>query len=246
MPNTHGHRGWGHIRRLPSGRYQASYVGPYDKVTRHYPPSTYGTRELAERWLAGERRLIEAGKWSPPAARTLAQTAPATTLAAYAKVWVAERKLRPRARDDYEGKLRLHIAPTPLGRAPITDLSPQLVRGWYAGLGDTHRTRNAHLYSLLHAIAETAVDDGLLDRNPCQIVGAMHSPARRAPVVPSIGQLAALADAMPERFKALILLKAWCGLRWGEVIELRRSDTTTTPKWFMSAAGSHTEKPTAT
>lgn len=225
MPNTHGHRGWGHIRRLPSRRWQASYIGPFDKATRHHAPTTYTTREVAERWLADERRLIEAGKWSPPATRTLAQTAPAITVADYAKTWIAERTLRPRTRDDYESKLRLHVAPTALGRAPIADLTPAAVRAWYAGLGDTHRTRNAHLYSLLHAICETAVsDDGLLERNPCTITGAMSTPTKRQPIIPTIGQLAALADAVPERFKALILLKAWCGLRWGEVIELRRHD----------------------
>ena len=224
MPNTSGHRGWGHIRRLPSGRYQASYVGPYSKATRHYPPTTYGTRELAERWLSDERRLIEAGKWTPPATRTIAQTAPAVTVAGYATTWIAERKLRPGTRAEYESKLRLHIAPTTLGSAPVTELTPQLVRAWYAGLGDVHRTRNAHCYSLLHAICETAVTDALLTSNPCQIVGAMSIPTKRTPVVPSIAALAALADAVPQRFRALILLKAWCGLRFGEVIELRRSD----------------------
>ena len=224
MPNTHGHRGWGHIRRLPSGRYQASYIGPFDKATRHYGPTSYSVRELAERWLADERRLIEAGRWSPPATRTLAQTAPATTVAAYGATWIAERKLRPRTRDDYVSKWRLHIAPTALGRTPIADLSPQAVRAWHAGLGDTYRVRNAHCYSLLHAVCETAVIDGLLTTNPCQVVGAMNAATKRAPVIPTIAQLGALADAMPERFKALILLKAWCGLRWGEVIELRRHD----------------------
>ena len=98
------------------------------------------------------------------------------------------------------------------------------MRAWYAGLGNIHRTRNAHCYSLLHSICETAVADQLLTVNPCQITGAMSAPTKRAPVIPTIAQLAALADNMPERFKALILLKAWCGLRWGEVIELRRHD----------------------
>src|ERR1700756_2762049 len=116
MPNTHGHRGWGHIRRLPSGRYQASYIGPFDKATRHLSATTYSVRALAERWLADERRLIEAGKWTPPATRTLAQTAPAITVADYGRTWVAERKLRPRTRGEYQSKLRLHIEPTPLGR----------------------------------------------------------------------------------------------------------------------------------
>jgi integrase len=44
-------------------------------------------------------------------------------------------------------------------------------------------------------------------------------------VIPSVAELAGLADAIkPERFKALILIAAWCGLRFGEVAELRRKD----------------------
>jgi integrase len=39
-----------------------------------------------------------------------------------------------------------------------------------------------------------------------------------------VTELATLADTVPERLKALVLLSAWCGLRWGEVIELRRRD----------------------
>jgi integrase len=39
-----------------------------------------------------------------------------------------------------------------------------------------------------------------------------------------VPEIAALADAIGERWRALVLLSAWCGLRWGEVIELRRHD----------------------
>ena len=37
-------------------------------------------------------------------------------------------------------------------------------------------------------------------------------------------QIATIADNMPDKYRALILLAAWCGLRWGEVSELRRQD----------------------
>ena len=39
--------------------------------------------------------------------------------------------------------------------------------------------------------------------------------------VAEVGELAATID---ERFKALVLISAWCGLRWGEVTELQRKD----------------------
>jgi integrase len=225
MANKSGHRGWGHIRKLPSGRFQASYMDPHAKEVRHHAPVTYTAREDAEHWLTNERRSIELGRWVAPALRKAEEAVKAETVTDYARRWIAERKLRPRTRAGYASLLRLHIAPTALGHTPVAALTPRAVRAWYAGLGDKHRTRNAHAYSLLHGICATAVADGLLVANPCQISGAMNSPTKRRPVIPTVAQLAALADASdPPRFKALILLTAWCGLRWGEVIELRRGD----------------------
>jgi integrase len=79
---------------------------------------------------------------------------------------------------------------------------------------------------LLHAILGTAVKDGALAANPCQIERAMNTARKREPIILTVPELAALAasDKMPERYKPLVLLSAWCGLRWGEVIELRRRD----------------------
>src|SRR6476660_7432443 len=53
----------------------------------------------------------------------------------------------------------------------------------------------------------------------------MNPPRQRDPAILSVAEVAALADAIkPDRVKALVLLSAWCGVRWGEVIELRRTD----------------------
>ena len=49
-------RGFGKVRRLPSGRFQASYVGP--DLARHTAPSTFEAKIDAEHWLAVEHRLI--------------------------------------------------------------------------------------------------------------------------------------------------------------------------------------------
>ena len=69
----------------------------------------------------------------------------------------------------------------------------------------------------------TAVDDGLIKRNPCRIKGAgsEHPPER--PVL-SVAQVYALADAVGLRYRALILLAAFSSLRWGELVALRPED----------------------
>jgi hypothetical protein len=58
MAGTKGSRGWGHIRRLRSGKFQASYI---HRLSRHNAPHTFSTRPRAEGWLADEWKLIELG-----------------------------------------------------------------------------------------------------------------------------------------------------------------------------------------
>ncbi len=57
MAGKAGSRGWGHIRKLPSGNLQASYIGP--DLRRHTAPTTYTNSKAgkvrAEGWLAAER-----------------------------------------------------------------------------------------------------------------------------------------------------------------------------------------------
>ena len=76
---------------------------------------------------------------------------------------------------------------------------------------------------LARAVMNTAVDDGLIKRNPCRIRGAgsEHSPER--PVL-SVAQVYALADAVGLRYRALILLAAFTSLRWKELVALRPED----------------------
>ena len=68
-----------------------------------------------------------------------------------------------------------------------------------------------------------------MDRNPCQIVRATNAKPKRKVRIASTVELHAIADKLgaddsTAQFKALVLLAAWCGLRFGEVSELRRKD----------------------
>ena len=99
-------------------------------------------------------------------------------------------------------------------------------------LGTDHSRRNSHAYGLLHAICATAVSDGLIVSNPRTITGVMNPPRQRDPAILSVAEVAALADAIkPDRVKALVLLSAWCGVRWGEVIELGARTSARVPRW---------------
>jgi integrase len=78
-------------------------------------------------------------------------------------------------------------------------------------------------------IFNTAVRDKLLERNPCEIVGASNPKPKKKVKIPTTVELHGIADKLEAdertaRFKALVLLAGWCGMRFGEVSELRRKD----------------------
>ena len=89
MAGKAGRRSWGWVRKLPSGRFQASYVGP--DLIRHRAQRTYTSKLDAERWLANERWAIERGQWTPPSHRAAEEKARGITLADYGPTWIEQR-----------------------------------------------------------------------------------------------------------------------------------------------------------
>jgi len=102
-------------------------------------------------------------------------------------------------------------------------LEPRHVRTWHAELmaGHLGEVSVAKCYRLLRSILNTAVEDGLLQRNPCQIEGAgsERSPERS---IPTIAQVAAVSEALPPRFAAVPWVAALGALRKGELFGLAR------------------------
>ena len=216
MPNR---RSFGRLRKLPSKRWQAAYIGPDNAL--HRAPTTFDTKLDAEAWLADERRLISAGAWTPPEHRAILTTT--ITLAAYAKPWLADRMLKPRTRDHYQHLLDRLILPS-LGDKPLRALTPVVIRAWHAELGTMTPTLRAHAYGLLRTILATAVNDGLIPVNPCHIRGGGNSKRVHKIKPLALPELEVLVANMPGHHRLLVLLAAWCGLRFGELTELRRSD----------------------
>jgi integrase len=229
MAGKPGHRGWGWIRRLPSGRYQASYL---HHGHRHVAPTTFTHKTSAEGWLATERQRIEHAAiggppWTPPRAREAAATAAAVTLGEYGRTWIEQHPCKRSTRGQYEALFTKLIEPK-LGAVPLRELTPAAVRSWRAGL-ERRKTpvRSATAVMLLRVILKTAQGDGLIAANPLG-AGRLSAPASTVePKVLSVAEIAKLADAVEAvnpRYRALVLIGAWTGLRWGELTELRRAD----------------------
>jgi len=209
-------RRFGTIRRLPSGRFQARYSGP-DGV-RHAADDTFATKTEAQDWLTLKEAEILEGDWiDPEAAEVLVPH--------YAATWIDERPgLRPKTVLIYWGLLRKHIAPY-FEHVTVGEVTLARIRRWRKKLLDSgvSEVTAAKAYRLMRAVFNTALDDGLIRRNPCRIKGADRENSPERPVL-TVTQVYALADAVGLRYRPLILLAAFTSLRWAELAALTPAD----------------------
>jgi integrase len=220
MAGKSNHRAFGYIRKLPSKRVQASYIGP--DLARHVAPHTFDTREDAEGWLTTERTLVSSGAWTAPKIRQLRISGP-VTFGEYAETWLIDRDLKPRTRAHYRSLLDAHVLPT-FKDWPVKAIAPSAVRTWHSTVAGATPTTRAHAYSLVRGILATAVTDDLIPANPCHIRGAGTTKRKIQIEAASLPELEALVKAMPAKYRLMVLLAAWCALRFGELTELRRKD----------------------
>lgn len=221
-------RSFGSVRQLRSGNYQARYTGP--DTVRHTSPVTYTSKMDAEAWLVDERRKISSGTWTPPARLQAveAEEPVVLTLSSYAQQWLAGRltkgqPLKPRTRHHYERIIATRLEPE-LGALPLEEITPAVVRAWYGHQDAKAPTMRAHAYALLRTILGSAVEASLTPANPCAIKGGQHADAVHRARPASLSELEEIVNALPEKYRLLVLLAAWCAFRYGELAELRRSD----------------------
>jgi len=182
-------------------------------------PQTFGRKAETQRYLALLEAQIRRGEWIDPGLGKV-------TVEDYAGRWISEQAgLRPRTVEQYRYMLRRHITPS-LGDVPVGKLDTPMVREWRARLvaDGVSETMAAKAYRLLRAVMMTAVnEDRIILRNPCRVRGADKEQPKERPVL-TVGQVVALADAVPRRYRAMILLTTFASLRFGEVTALERDD----------------------
>lgn len=213
--NTKARRSFGQVLKQRNGTYRARYTVPGAVQKFVNAPTTFDTVEAADMWLTRQRVLIADRKTNP--------TASITTFGEYVDAWLAGRDLKESTRVLYKRQIDRDLRPI-WGDQPLAQITPAAVRAWHAGLLPGRPTQRAHVYSLLRTILNTAVADDLLPANPCRVQGAGSVRRQRTIRPATLIELERLVEAAPERYRVMVLLGAWCALRFGEVTELRRKD----------------------
>lgn len=136
--------------------------------------------------------------------------------------------LKPSAYRPVESAWRNHVLPA-WGHVSVADVRKTAVQQWVSELsqGDpaatperkpTEATLVIRSYGVLTAILDDAVSDRRTMSNPARGV-SLPSKVKKPHVYLSHEQVHALAAA--SKYPALVLVLAYCGLRWGEVTGLR-------------------------
>lgn len=126
-------KGFGTVRKLPSGRFQARYTDP--DGTRRTAPRTFESRTAAEDWITTRRADHITGAWRSPELGAI-------PVGEYLADYLAGRvDLAPRTREQYDDIARLLInadlrhpggRTINISRALLRDLTPLTVRDWHA------------------------------------------------------------------------------------------------------------------
>ncbi len=138
-------------------------------------------------------------------------------------------RLPDSAKDTKNGKDRGGPLAPPLVTMPLAAITPpESVRSWYSKLVKAgQKTTAARAYGLLRSVLQTAVQDGLIPVNPCQIRGAQNASTGKKTLPPTSAELLIIQQSMPEHLRAAVSVAAWGALRYGgELTELRRKDVT--------------------
>jgi integrase len=194
---------------------------------RYYDPSgkqlskTFDRRVDARRFLRQvETSIKDTNSYIDP-------TRSKIMLGVFADKWLATQgHLKTSTYARYEGIVTKWIKPR-WGNVPLSKVAHADVAEWISGIRLSAASVQ-YIHRVMYLILELAVRDGRIPRNPAHGV-RLPKNLKSEKVFLTRDQVFALADAaaqypIPEiggQYRALVLVLAFCGLRWGEAAGLK-------------------------
>jgi integrase len=219
-------RSFGHIRKLPSKKFQASFVGQNGE--RFNAPFTFLTKSDANAWLSSEEvkqskgilQIEEMGK-------ALAKPKPIFETYVERHIGLQTNSsgslLRASTQSLYRRLLRVNLRMF-WGKALDEITSSDISEWWASCMSSGKRTTASKAYKLLSATMKRAVGEKHIQLNPCNVRGAQGATSGKHVGVPSLEEVKKIAQNINPRYRNMVLLMAFGGFRFGEVTELRRKD----------------------
>ena len=141
------------------------------------------------------------------------------TVRDYAEQWRLRQVHRPTTAAHVETMLRVHVYPV-LGDRPLASVLPSDVQSLVKRLsGNLAPSTVGVVHRILAAVFKAAVRDRRIVVSPCEGTKLPKNPKQRIEPL-SVDAVQALAEAIPDRYRALVTLAAGTGLRQGEAFGL--------------------------
>jgi integrase len=201
-------------RRVRNGKttYRARYRDPAGREHA----KVFARKADAQRFLTEMENHKLKGTWTDPA---LGRVLFRDWLGEW---WATTTNLRPTTRERNETLLRRYALPR-FGDVTLVAISQRDVRAWVADLSGRGLAPATvqKAYQLLGKVMGAAVDAGMVMQTPCRRV-PLPKVEREEMRFLTPAEIARLADAIDQRYRALVLVAAYGGLRIGELAGLRR------------------------
>jgi integrase len=201
-------------RRVRNGK--TSYRARYRDLAGREHAKVFARKADAQRFLTEMENSKLKGTWTDPA---LGRVLFRDWLGEW---WATTTNLRPTTRERNETLLRRYALPR-FGDLALVAISQRDVRAWVAelsGRGLAPATVQK-AYQLLGKVMGAAVDAGMLMQSPCRRV-PLPRVEREEMRFLTPAEIARLADVIDPRYRVLVLVAAYGGLRVGELAGLRR------------------------
>lgn len=137
--------------------------------------------------------------------------------------WPTRVDLRPSTLARDESYARNHVLPA-LGRVPLGQVDRTLLRTWVAEMSAKGKAPATvrHAAQLASKALAAAVEERLIPANPAERLPLPRIEREEMRFLDP-AQVATLTDIIDERYRAMVLLGAYGGLRLGELAGLRRA-----------------------
>lgn len=200
-------------KRSANTGYRARYRDPLGRQRSR----SFARKADAQRFLLEMESDKARGTWIDPRGADM-------PLAEWAEEFLRlSRRLAPTTRQTYRRDLDKYVLPR-FGAYRIGRIPPDEIENWLNDEidGGTAPSSVHRHYRTLRRMLQVAVDKQKLLANPCQRVQPPRVPSREM-VFLGWEQVAALANAHSDRYRALVYLAVDSGMRWSELIGLRRA-----------------------
>ena len=219
----------GHIIQRSKGSYSIKISLGRDLATGKYKSQWFtvkGSKKDAEKRLSELLHQIDTGAYMKPGK---------TTVADYLDRWLTdyvEPNLSPRTAEGYAQIIHRYLIPT-LGNIPLSQLRPEHLQKYYSaelttgrchGPGGLSAQTVRHHHTALHKALQTAVEWGLVTKNPADAVKPPHAKRPEMQIWNEDEVIRFLEAAKDTPYYALFYSFLFTGMRRSELLALRWQD----------------------